>query len=168
MAFTLYDATLPVFQQSLNSLLGLLDKAEAHAADKGVAMDTLLNATLAPDMFNFIRQVQIATDHAKGCAARLSGQDIPRYEDTEKTADELRARIRRTLDFVASVTPAQCAGAEDKELKLVFPWATYDFTGRRYATYWALPNFFFHVTTAYDILRHKGVAVGKSDFLGPL
>lgn len=167
MAFTIYDATIPVFQQALNSLLGILDKTEAHAGEHGIAVDTLLNATLAPDMFNFTRQVQIATDHAKGCAARLSGQDIPRYDDTEKTADELRARIRKTLDFIGAVTPAQCAGAEARELKLVFPWATYEFTGQRYATYWALPNFFFHVTTAYDILRHKGVPLGKADFLGP-
>lgn len=168
MAFTIYDATLPVFQQTLTSLLGILDKAEVHAKEKDVDTATLLNASLTPDMFNFIRQVQIATDHAKGCAARLSGQDIPKFEDNEKTIDELRARIRKTLDFVASVTPAQCAGAEAKELKLVFPWATYEFTGQRYATAWALPNFFFHVTTAYDILRQQGVPVGKSDFLGPL
>lgn len=168
MAFTIYDASVPVLQQMLNNLLGLLDKAEAHAAEKGVDVSTLLNASLAPDMFNFIRQVQIATDHAKGCAARLGGVEIPKYEDNEQTVAELRARIRKTLDFVASVRPEQFAGAESRELKLVFPWATYEFTGQRYLTYWALPNFFFHVTTAYDILRARGVAVGKSDFLGPL
>jgi hypothetical protein len=168
MAFTIYDASIPVFQQMLNSLLGIIDKAEAHAAEKGIDVGTLLNASLAPDMFNFIRQVQIATDHAKGCAARLAGLDIPRYEDTEKTADELRARIRKTLDFVASVAPAQFEGAESRDLKLVFPWATYEFTGGRYLSCWALPNFFFHATTAYDILRARGVPVGKSDFLGPL
>lgn len=168
MAFTIYDATIPVFQQTLNSLLGILDKAEAHARARGLDVADLLNGTLAPDMFNCIRQVQIATDHAKGCAARLAGVEIPKYEDSEKTVDELRARIRKTLDFIGGITPAQMAGAEDKELKLVFPWATYEFTGRRMATYWSLPNFFFHATTAYDILRHKGVPVGKSDFLGAL
>lgn len=168
MAFTIYDATLPVFQQTLGSLLVLLDKAEAHARDTDLDVARLLNASLAPDMFNFIRQVQIATDHAKGCAARLAGLDIPKFEDSEKTVDELRARIRKTLDFVATVTPEQCAGAETKDLKLVFPWATYEFTGRRYVTAWALPNFFFHATTAYDILRQQGVPVGKSDFLGAL
>lgn len=168
MAYTIFDATVPVFQQTLSSLLALLDRVEAHAADKCVDPSTLLNASLAPDMFNCIRQVQIATDHAKGCVARLAGMDIPRFEDSEKTIDELRARIRKTLDFIATVTPAQLAGAEDKELKLVFPWATYEFTGRRMVGYWSLPNFFFHVTTAYDILRHKGVPLGKSDFLGPL
>lgn len=168
MAFTIYDATVPVFQQALNSLLAILDKAEAHAKEKGGDVTELLNATLAPDMFNCIRQVQIATDHAKGCAARLAGVEIPRYEDNEASIDELRARIRKTLDFIGGIRPEQFAGAEDRELKLEFPWATYEFSGRRLATYWSLPNFFFHVTTAYNILRHKGVAVGKADFLGPL
>lgn len=168
MAFTIYDASIPVLRQSLNSLLGILGKAEAHAAEKGLDVTTLLNASLAPDMFNCIRQVQIATDHAKGCAARLAGVEIPKYEDGEKTVDELRARIHKTLDFIATVNPAQFEGAESRELKLVFPWATYEFTGQRYLTYWALPNFFFHVTTAYDILRHQGVPLGKADFLGAL
>lgn len=168
MAFTIYDASVPVLQQMLSSLLGLLDKAESHAAEKSVEPGALLNASLTPDMFNFIRQVQIATDHAKGCVARLGGVEIPKYEDKEQTVADLRARIRKTLDFIASVKPEQFAGAESRDLKLVFPWATYEFTGQRYLTYWALPNFFFHVTTAYDILRAQGVAVGKTDFLGPL
>ncbi|HET8729898.1 MAG TPA: DUF1993 domain-containing protein [Moraxellaceae bacterium] len=166
MAFTIFDATVPVFQQTLNSLLNILDRAEAHAKEKCQDPAELLNANLAPDMFNCIRQVQIATDHAKGCIARLAGVDIPKYEDNEKTFDELRARIRKTLDFIATVKPEQVVGAESKDIKLVFPWATYDFTGQRYVTYWALPNYFFHVTTAYDILRHKGVPLGKADFLG--
>lgn len=166
MAFTIYDASVPVFQQTLGSLLILLDKAEAHADEKGIEASALLNASLAPDMFNFIRQVQIATDHAKGCAARLAGLEIPKYEDNETTVAELRARIQKTLAFIGSVQPGQCAGAETRDLKLVFPWATYEFTGQRYVTYWALPNFFFHAVTAYDILRQRGVAVGKADFLG--
>lgn len=166
MAFTIYDASVPVFQQTLASLLVLLDKVEVHAADKGIDAAMLLNASLAPDMFNFIRQIQIATDHAKGCAARLAGLEIPKYEDNEATVPELRARIRKTLDFIGSVQPGQCAGAEARDLKLVFPWATYEFTGQRYVTYWALPNFFFHAVTAYDILRQRGVPVGKADFLG--
>ena len=168
MAFTIYDATIPVFQQTLNSLLAILDRAEAHAKEKCEDPAELLNASLAPDMFNCIRQVQIATDHAKGCTARLAGVEIPKYEDTEKTFEELRARIRKTLDFIASVKPEQVVGAESKDIKLVFPWATYEFTGQRYATYWALPNYFFHLTTAYDIFRHKGVPLGKADFLGAL
>jgi len=167
MAFTIYDAAVPVFRQQLGSLLHLLDKAEAHAADKGLDVSMLLNASLAPDMFNLIRQVQIATDHAKGACARLAGVEIPKFEDKETTVAELRARIERVLAFIATVAPAQFAGAEDRPVRLVFPWASYDFTGQRYLTYWALPNFFFHVTTAYDILRAQGVPVGKADFLGP-
>lgn len=166
MAFTTYDASIPTFRQILKSLSRLLDKAEAHAAEKGIDVSTLLTAKLAPDMFDFTRQILIATDHAKGAAARLSGTDIPKFEDTEKTVAELKARIQKTLDFIASVKPEQFAGAEDKEIKLVFPWATYDFTGRSYLMHYALPNFFFHSTTAYDILRQQGVAIGKMDFLG--
>ncbi|MFZ5560997.1 MAG: DUF1993 domain-containing protein [Pseudomonadota bacterium] len=167
MAFTIYDASIPVFRQILESLSGLLDKAEAHAAEKGVEVSTLLNASLAPDMFNFVRQVQIATDHAKGATARLSGVEIPRYEDAEKTVAELKARIQKTLDFMATAKPEQFAGAESRDIRMVFPWATYEFTGQKYLTYWALPNFFFHATTAYDILRARGLQIGKADFLGP-
>lgn len=166
MAFTTYDASVPAFRQILKSLSRLLDKAEAHAAEKGVDVGTLLAAKLAPDMFDFTRQLQIATDHAKGAAGRLAGVEIPKFEDNEKTVADLKARIQKTLDFIASVQPEQFAGAEDKEIKLVFPWATYDFTGRSYLTHYALPNFYFHATTAYDILRREGVAIGKMDFLG--
>ncbi len=166
MAFTTYDASVPAFRQILKSLSRLLDKAEAHAAEKGVDVSTLLSARLAPDMFDFTRQLQIATDHAKGAAGRLAGVDIPKFEDNEKTVADLKARIQKTLDFIASVQPEQFAGAEDKEIKLVFPWATYDFTGRSYLMHYALPNFYFHATTAYDILRREGLAIGKMDFLG--
>lgn len=166
MAFTTYDASIPAFRQILKSLSRLLDKAEAHAAEKGVDVSTLLSAKLAPDMFDFTRQLQIATDHAKGAAGRLAGVDIPKFEDNEKSVADLKARIQKTLDFIASVQPEQFAGAEDREIKLVFPWATYDFTGRSYLMHYALPNFYFHATTAYDILRREGVAIGKMDFLG--
>lgn len=166
MTFGIYEASVPVFRQMLKNLSGLLDKAEAHAAEKGIDAATLLGASLAPDMFSFTRQILIATDHAKGATARLSGNEVPRFEDTEKTVAELKARIRKTLDFIESVPAAQFAGGEDRDIKLVFPWATYDFTGQRYLTYWALPNFFFHVTTAYDILRQQGVQIGKADFIG--
>ncbi|MDI1300399.1 MAG: DUF1993 domain-containing protein [bacterium] len=166
MAFTAYDASVPVFQQMLKNLSALLVKAEEHAAEKGVDINALLDARLAPDMFPFSKQIQIATDHAKGACARLASVEIPRYEDTEKTVAELQARLQKTLDFIATFKPEQFAGAEARDIRLVFPWATYDFTGQRYLTYWALPNFFFHVTTAYNILRHQGVPVGKADFLG--
>lgn len=166
MAFSIYDASIPVFRQMLGSLSGLLQKADAHAVANCMDVNDLLTATLAPDMFSFTRQIQIACDHAKGCAARLTGIENPKFEDTEKTVVELQERIRKTLEFVNSVRPEQFAGAEDRDIKLVFPWATYDFKGSRYLTYWALPNFFFHATTAYDLLRYKGVPVGKADFLG--
>lgn len=167
MAFSIYEASVPVFQQMLKNLSGLLDKAQAHAAEKGVDVATLLNASLAPDMFNFTRQVQIATDHAKGATARLAGVEIPRYEDSEATVAELQARIYKTLEFISSFKPEQFDGAEARAIEMVFPWATYNFVGQRYLTYWALPNFFFHVTTAYNILRARGVQIGKADFLGP-
>lgn len=166
MAFTTYDASVPVFRQMLGSLSALLEKAEAHAKANGMDVTELLEARLAPDMFTFTRQIQIACDHAKGCVARLAGVELPKFDDTEKTVAELQERIRKTLDFVNGVSREQFAGAEDRDIKLVFPWATYDFKGSRYLTYWALPNFFFHATTAYDLLRHKGVAIGKADFLG--
>ena len=166
MAFTIYDASVPVFQQILGSLSGILEKAEAHAAEKGIDVSTLLNASLAPDMFNFTRQIQIATDRAKEAVANLAGQETPKFDDNEKTVADLQQRIRKTQEFIASVPAAKFAGAENRDIKLVFPWATLEFTGQRLVTYWALPNFFFHVTTAYAILRNHGVALGKADFLG--
>lgn len=166
MNFSIYEASVPVFRQMLGSLSSLLHKAEAHAKANCMDVNELLEASLAPDMFSFTRQIQIACDHAKGCAARLAGVDNPKFEDTEKTVAELQERIRKTLAFVNSVSAEQFVGAEDRDIQLVFPWATYDFKGSRYLTYWALPNFFFHATTAYDLLRYKGVPVGKADFLG--
>jgi hypothetical protein len=166
MAYSIFDASVPVYLQSLKTLDTLLDKLEAHAGEKGITATSLLDAKLAPDMFDFKRQVQIACDHAKGASCRLAGIDIPKHPDTETTVAELRERIARTRVIVESVSREQVAGAEDKEIKLVFPWATYEFTGNRYIQYWSLPNLFFHVTTAYAILRHQGVNVGKMDFLG--
>lgn len=166
MAFSTYDASVPVFRQMLGSLFTLLEKAESHAKSSCMDVNDLLEAKLAPDMFTFTRQIQIACDHAKGCVARLAGVELPKFEDTEKSVAELQERIRKTLEFVDSVSPERFLGAEDRDIKLVFPWATYDFKGSRYLTYWALPNFFFHATTAYDLLRHKGVPIGKADFLG--
>lgn len=166
MAYSIFDASIPVYLQSLRTLDTLLDKVEAHVTEKGMAATVLLDAKLAPDMFDFKRQLQIACDHAKGASCRLAGIDIPKHPDTETSVAELRDRIARTRAIVESVTREQVAGAEDKEIKLVFPWATYEFTGSRYIQYWSLPNLFFHVTTAYAILRHQGVNVGKMDFLG--
>jgi hypothetical protein len=166
MAFTLYDASIPVFQQMLKTLASLLTKAEEHAAATGVDINTLLSAHLAPNMFAFTRQVQIATDLSKGAAARLAGVEIPAYADTETTVAELQARIKKTQEFIGSITREQIIGAETKEIVLQNRRGTFTFTGHTYVTTFALPSFFFHVTTAYDILRHKGVQIGKVDFLG--
>jgi len=166
MAFSIYEASVPVFQQMLRNLSGLLDKADTYAKANNISEEELLGSRLYPDMFELKRQIQIATDHAKGAAARLAGADVPSFPDTETTIEALQARINKTLDFISSFEPAQFEGGEERNIKLVFPWATFEFTGSRYLTYWALPNFFFHTTTAYDILRHKGVNVGKADFIG--
>lgn len=166
MSFSIYDATIPVYKQGLTTLLHLLDKAEKHAAEKGMDVAELINGKLAPDMFDFKAQIQLACDMAKGGAMRLTGQEVPSHPDTETTLTELRARIQKVLAIVNSVTVDQFADAEAREIKMVFPSITFEFKGPRFVTYWSLPNFFFHVTTAYNILRHQGVAIGKQDFLG--
>lgn len=166
MAYSIYDASIPVFQRSLKNLADILTKMETHAQEHKIDIKVLLDARLYPDMMAFTRQIQIACDHAKGAAARLAGVELPSFPDTEATVAELQARIQKTLDFIGSLSANQFEGAEDREIKLVFPWATYDFIGRNYLAFWALPNFFFHATTAYDILRHSGVKLGKADFLG--
>jgi len=166
MTFGIYDATIPVYQQGLKTLLHLLDKAEEHACSHNMDVSTLIDASLAPDMFDFKKQIQIACDMAKGGAMRLSGQDVPAHPDTETTVDDLRVRIQKALAVVNGVTREQFADAEKREIKMVFPSISFEFKGPRFVTYWSLPNFFFHVTTAYNILRHSGVAIGKPDFLG--
>ncbi|HQQ63301.1 MAG TPA: DUF1993 domain-containing protein [Pseudomonadales bacterium] len=166
MSFGIYDTTIPVYKQGLKTLLHLLDKAEEHAQAKGLDVTALLDAKLAPDMFDCKKQIQIACDFAKAGAMRLTGQEVPSHPDTETTVAELRARIEASLAIVNSVTPEQFAGAEDRDIKMVFPWTTLEFKGARFVAFWSLPNFFFHVTTAYNILRHHGVEIGKKDFLG--
>jgi hypothetical protein len=160
------QASQPVFQQMLKALSANLEKAAAHATAKKIDPSVLVNARLAPDMFPLSRQVQIATDHAKGASARLSGRENPKYEDTEKTIDELKARIAKTLDFVSSVPAAEIDGSEEKDITLTIGGQQRTLKGQRYLLHNALPNFFFHVTTAYDILRHNGVEVGKRDYMG--
>lgn len=166
MSFGIYDSTIPVYKQGLTTLLHLLDKAEEHAETNSMDASALIDAKLAPDMFDFKKQVQIACDFAKGGAMRLTGQDVPSHPDTEVTVEELRARINASLAIVNSVTAEQFVGAEDRDIKMVFPWTTLEFKGARFVTFWSLPNFFFHVTTAYNILRSQGVEIGKKDFLG--
>lgn len=160
------DASQQVFLQMLKALSANLDKAAAHAEAHGTDASELINARLAPDMYPLSRQVQIATDHAKGATARLSGRDNPRYEDNETTFDELQARIAKTIAFIASVPKDEIDGSENKEVTIAPGGKERKLAGQRYLLGNALPNFFFHVTTAYGILRHNGVDVGKRDFLG--
>jgi hypothetical protein len=166
MNLTMSSASTPIFVRTLSNLLGWLDKAEAHAKAKNFDPAVLLASRLAPDMLPFTRQVQIATDAAKGCAARLAGHEVPKWADDEATLDELRARIRKTIDYVQSVPAEAIDGSEAREI--VVPVRTGDpfrFTGEAFLKHFALPNFFFHVTTAYALLRHNGVELGKRDFL---
>ena len=161
----MYDATIPPLSRTLNNLAHLLKKGEEHAEAKGFEPAVLFNARLFPDMYPLSRQVQIATDMSKGGAARLAGVEIPSYEDDETTFADLQARIVKTLTFLESVTPAQFARAETRQIELMVRKAKMEFTGQDYLLKWVMPNVYFHVTTAYNILRHNGVELGKPDFL---
>jgi hypothetical protein len=163
------NASIPVFEIGLNALSALLDKAEAHAEAKGIDPTVLLNARLFPDMFAFTLQVQSACDQAKNCGARLAGVDPPRYEDNEKTIAELRARIAKTVAFVKTLDTERIDMAANREI--TFPLGPNNkghMKGSDYLNHFALPNFYFHLTTAYDILRHCGVEIGKRDFIGAI
>ena len=163
---SMYGASVPVFQRQLGALLVWLDKAEAHAQARGFETVNYLQLRLAPDMLPLVAQIRIASDAAKGCAARLAGQEIPKFEDNEASLPELRQRVQKTLDYLASVPAAAFVGSDSREI--VIPMRNRDpvqLSGEVYLKHWALPNFFFHVTTAYALLRHAGVALGKGDFL---
>jgi len=168
MSLNLYDITVPPLERGLTNLSALIDKATAHAAARKFDPGVLVQTRLYPDMLPFPRQVQFACDSAKGAAARLAGIEVPRHEDTETTFAELKQRIAKTLDFIGSVRPQQFAGAEERTIELKFPNATLRFSGRSYVTDFVLPNFYFHVTIAYALLRHNGVEIGKQDFLGKI
>ena len=166
MSFTIYSMAMDTFVPMLGTLSKLLDKGAEHMKAKGLKPDTLAEARLVPDMFPLTRQIQIACDQAKSIAARLTGQEPPKFEDTEQTLDELKARIRRTLDYVGGVPASAYQGAETR--RVTFPLGeefVLDMDGVQYLRDWALPNFYFHVVTAYDILRSQGVQVGKQDYL---
>jgi hypothetical protein len=150
----------------LGNLSAILTKAAAYAEAKKIEPRVLLEARLYPDMLPFTRQIQIASDAAKGCAARLAGIDVPRFEDNEASFDELQARIAKTIDFVKSVRAEQVNGSEGRNITIPIRDRTLNFEGMRFLLGWALPNFYFHVTTAYAILRHNGLEIGKVDFLG--
>ena len=166
MSLFMYQASIPQFQRMLGNLASILEKAESWAVEKKLDPAVLLNLRLAPDMFPLKRQLQIATDSAKGCAARLAGVDIPSYPDTEETFAELKARLQKTIDFLASFTPAQIDGSAEKAIILTFPSMELKFSGRDYLFQFVQPNFYFHLTTAYAILRHNGLDIGKMDFIG--
>jgi hypothetical protein len=168
MASSLYDFTVPALTVSLNNLSKQLDKASAHAEQKKFDSKVFADARLIADMLPLTSQIQIACDNAKGAVARLAGIDPPKHEDNEKTFPELKARIAKTLDFISTVKREQFAGAETREIVLKFPQVTFKFSGQDYVTKFVLPNFYFHVTTAYVILRKNGVELGKGDFLGAI
>jgi hypothetical protein len=161
----MYQASVPVFQKMLGNLDHVIDKALADAASRKIAEPVLLQARLAPDMLPFTKQVQIMADFAKGTSARLAGVEIPKYEDNEATFADLKARIQKTLDFIATIKPAQVDGSEEKTIQIKAGPRDMTFRGIDYLLTYAMPNFYFHYVTAYDILRHNGVPVGKGDFI---
>ena len=163
----MYKTSVPVFKQLLTSLSTILTKAETYAAEKKFEPAVLLNARLYPDMFPLIRQVQVAADFAKSVSARLAGVEVPAYEDNEQTFADLQARIAKTLSFIESLTPTQFEGSETRDIVLR-PGTPKEkkMIGHNYLINYGLPQFFFHVTTAYAILRHNGLDVGKGDFMG--
>jgi hypothetical protein len=166
MSLDLYQASVPAYIQILTSLTACLKKAEAYAEVKKFDPSVLVQARLAPDMFPLSRQIQIATDQAKGAAARLANVEIPAYADTETTFAELYARIAKTIAFLKGLSPAQFAGAEDRTITLKVGGQDMSWKGSIYLFQFALPNFYFHATTTYTLLRHNGVEIGKGDFLG--
>jgi len=166
MAISMYSASVPVLIRSLFNLAGILEKAESHATARKLKPEALIEFRLFPDMLPLKNQVYIATDNAKGCGARLAGMTPPVFEDTEKTFPELVARVHKTIDFLKTLKPDQIDGSEENTILLKFRTSERTFKGQDYLLGYALPNFFFHVTTTYDILRHNGVELGKSDYLG--
>jgi uncharacterized protein len=165
MAISMYAMSIDVFVPMLNNLSSILDKGARHAEAKKFDTSVLVNARLAPDMLPLAKQVQLASDFAKNSVARLIGKDPPRFEDNETTLEELKTRIARTLEYLASVRAADMENAEQRDVKVPLRDGPLELKGLPFLQHWALPNFFFHVTTAYDILRHNGAEIGKRDFL---
>jgi len=168
MSISMYLASIPPILRALTNLRAILEKAAAHAEARKIEPSVLINARLYPDMFPLSRQVQIATDNAKGAASRLAGTEPPKYEDNESTFPELVARIDKTVALLETFKPGQIDGSEDKTITLPMHDRTLTFKGMPYLLDYVLPNIYFHVTTAYDILRHNGVEIGKKDFLGKI
>jgi hypothetical protein len=168
MQISMYRATVPVFARALRNLIAVLQKGEASATARKIDPAVILSYRLAPDMFPLTRQVQIATDMAKGCVSRLAGVDIPAYEDKEATFGELIARLEKCIAYLEGFKPGQIDGTEDKVITLKRPTGDVSYPGLQYALEYVTPNVYFHCTSAYAILRHCGVDVGKKDFIGPL
>jgi len=168
MALTMHSASVPVFVRMLGNLVGWLDKAESHAREKKFEPSVYLSARLAPDMLALPAQIQIACDAAKFCVARLAAVEPPPFPDDEKTIDDLRQRVRKTIDYLQSIPAAQIDGSDARAISVPRRAGSITMTGESYLKTFALPNFFFHVTTTYALLRHSGVELGKADFLGAL
>ncbi len=166
MTITAYSASVPVFTHMLTALKTILEKAQVFETEKNIHFTTLPNMRLAADMLPLSKQVQIACDNAKGCAARLTGSENPKWDDNEASTSDLIARVQKTLDFLASFKEAQFDGCETKTIEIKAGPRELSFTGDQYQLYFATPNIYFHITTAYNILRHAGVQIGKRDFLG--
>lgn len=167
MSLSMYQASVPGFIRILGNLTAILEKAEAYATEKKFDLSVLVNARLAPDMLPLARQIQIASDAAKGCAARLAGVEVPSWADTETTFPELKERIAKTVAFLETFKPEQIDGSEDKTVTLKLRGENTDFKGQPYLLHFVIPNFYFHVGMTYALLRHNGVNIGKMDYLGP-
>ncbi|MFC5428779.1 DUF1993 family protein [Paraburkholderia denitrificans] len=166
MSISMFQASVPVLVRGLTNLQAIIGKAQAHASEKQIDPTVLTGARLFPDMLPLSRQIHIATDTAKGCAARLAGVEAPKFDDVEVTFDELHTRIQKTIDYLQTFKPEQIDGTEEHAITLKMRTGPIEFTGLNYLLTFVLPNFYFHITTAYDILRHNGVEIGKLDYLG--
>lgn len=166
MNSTMHQHSKAVFLHNLKNLSAILKTAALNAKTRGIDPDVLINARLAPDMLPLVRQVQIASDHAKGCCARLAGVEVPSFADNETTFADLQIRIKNTSKFIKSLKANQFSGSETKHIEMILPIGTISFNGMDYLNGWALPNFFFHYSAAYNILRHNGVPLGKAEYLG--
>lgn len=166
MKISMYAMTCGVFKPALVQLLHLMEKGVASAKSRNFDPSVLASARLAPDMFPFHKQIQLTSDFAKNSIGRLTGSEPPKFEDTETTMEELVARVRKTIDYLDTVPASALEGSEDRQVVIKLRDRTVEFKGLEYLEIWALPNFFFHHVTAYNLLRHNGVDVGKRDFLG--
>jgi hypothetical protein len=166
MKISMYAMSHDVFKKALTQLLHVMEKGVANARARNFDPNVLAGARLAPDMLPFVKQIQLTSDFAKNSMARLAGIDPPRFDDVETTMDELFARVRKTLEYIDTVPPAALEGSETRDIKIPLRDRTVEFKGLEFLQKWALPNFFFHQVTAYCLLRHNGVDIGKKDFLG--